>query len=220
MAGTRKDLIDMMPYWLQKDDGSGDWARWMEILQASMTNAHAILDRMKNAFDVDLCDMEALVNAMLDNLGNPFDVSRLSLTQKRLLVRGLLDLYQTFGTDDAVRSVVSIFTTLTVTSIIRGSFTGWELGVDVIGDGIHPIDFSTPSDFIVLYPSRLFQIYSFAITTDYAPSQAQRDEIARLMDVVKPAHLHYLGVAGWDPTTIYLNWEIGISEIGVTSDVH
>jgi phage tail-like protein len=217
---TRKNLIDKLPYSFQKEDVTGDYAAWMEILQASIDNAYAILDRFKEFYNVDLTDLEAVVHAMLDNLGNPFDVSGLTLSQKRLLVQGLLELYRKFGTDDAVRDVVQIFTDLVVTDIIPGVFDGWELGVDVLGDGIHPIDFDTPTDFIVLWPSRLFQIYSFMIETDAAPTTAEEETIEKLMKIVKPVYMHYIGVHGWTPTPVFLHWEIGESELDTNTDVH
>jgi hypothetical protein len=209
-----------MPYWLQKEDVSGDYAKWMEILQNSTDTAYDILDRFKEFYNVDMVDVEAIVNAMLDTLGNPFDVGGMTVTKKRLLVRGLVDLYRQFGTDDAVRAVVAIFTDLVVTDIIPGVFDGWELGVDVLGDGIHPILWTDPTDFIYLWPSRLFQIYSFMIETDQAPTAAEEATIEKLMKIVKPAYMHYIGVHGWEPTHIISHWEIGESEIGVSTDVH
>lgn len=220
MASPRKDLINMMPYWLQKEDVSGDWASTLEIFQASYDALLVILDRLKNAFDVDLTDLDTIVDAMLDGLGNPFDVSTLTSSQKRLLVRGLIDLYRKFGTDDAVASVVSIFTALEVTDIIGGVFDGWDLNHDVLGDGIHPIDFNTPTDFIVLYPSRLFQIYSYMLELDAEPTAAEEATIRLLQKIVKPAYMHYLGVHGYAPVPVFMHWELGESELDITSDVH
>jgi len=220
MTAPRKDLIRQMPYWLEKEDVTGDYVKWMEVLQASTDNVHAILDRFKNFYDVDSVDVEEIVNAMLDTLGNPFDVGGLTLAQKRLLVRGLVDLYREFGTDAAVVAVVAIFTDLVVTDIIPGIFSGWELGFHVLGDGVHPILWTDPTDFAYLYPSRLFQIYSFMIETDAAPTAAEEATITNLMKIVKPAYMHYLGVHGWEPTHIIFHWEIGESELDVNTDVH
>lgn len=221
MAAPRKDLIDQMPYWLQRDDVTGDWASFMGILQGALDSAYAILERYKLAGDVDRVDVEAIVDALLDGLGNPFDVSGFTSAQKRLLVRGLLALYRKFGTDDAAEDVVAVFTDRVVTDIIRGHVDqGWDLGVDVIGDGVQPVDPEVPTDFIMIDPGESFLIYSFMLDLDAAPTAAEEAQIAELMKVVKPIYMHYLGVHGFEPTPTFFHWEFGESEIGVTSDVH
>jgi len=216
----RPQLIDWMPYWLRRQDATGDYAKWMSVLQGALDEVYAILDRYHNINDVDTVDLEAIVDLDLADLGNPFDVSRLTLTQKRLLVRALVNIYRAFGTDPAIRVVVATFTNLVVTDIIKGQFSGWILGTHVLGDGIHPISFDLPTSYIYLYPSRLFQIYSFMIDLDAVPTQDQQDVIKALMKIVKPAYMHYIGVHGIAPTPVHLHWELGISELGITSDLH
>lgn len=217
----RRALIDKMPYWMQTEDASGDWAKFMSILQGVLDDFYVILDRSKELGNVDKVDVDAVVNAMLDSLACPFDYSALSMTQRRLLVKGLVDLYRKFGTDDAVREVVSIFTNLTVSNIIRGSVENvWELGVQVLGDGINPTSFDVPTDFIVLSPSRLFLIYSFMLELTTAPTVAEQAEIAKLMRIVKPVYEHYLGVHGIAPPVFVDHVELGMSDLDLTFDLH
>jgi phage tail-like protein len=217
---NRANLIDQMPAWLKDQDSTGDWAKFMSILQDTLDTFYAILDSYKEIGNADLVDSEDIVNAMLDGLGNPFDVSVLSLAQKRLLVRVLIDIFKKLGTDDAIRDVVRIFTDRVVTGIIRGSVTGWEIGFHELGDGINPLTFEEPLMFAVINPSREFLIYSFMLELDAAPTATEEAIIKEVLRVVKPAYMHYLGVFGYAPTPTILHWEVGVSEIGLTSDIH
>lgn len=222
MAEPRKSLIDQMPYWLQKEDVSGDYGLWMSILQTAREEMHAILDRFKESGNIDLVDVPEIVDATLDFLGNPFDVSGLTLTQKRLLVRALIGIYRQFGTDDSIESVVATFTDRVVTNVVTPGFVDniWELGIQVLGDGINPATFDIPTDFIVLSPSREFLIYSYMLDLDAAPSQDEEDAIARLQKLVKPAYLHYLGIRGIAPDPGIQHWELGISQLDLNAELH
>jgi hypothetical protein len=218
---TRTQMIDMMPYWMQREDASGDWAKTMSILQASLDNAYAILERYKEAGNPDLVDLETVVDAMLVSFGCPFDFSRLTLTQKRLLVRAQVGIFRKLGTDDAVRDVVRIFTDRVVTGIPRGVVENvWELGVEVLGDGIHPLTFDVPTNFIVLSPSRLFLIYSFMVDLDAAPTVAEQEEIAKVLKIIKPVYEHYMGVHGINPPVFVNHVELGMSDLDLTFDLH
>lgn len=222
MAAPRKDMIDQMSYWLQKEDATGDYEKWMSILQTARDEMHAILDRFKESGNVDLVDVPEIVDAMLDSLGCPFDVNGLTLTQKRLLVRALIGIYRQFGTDDAIKTVVATFTDRTVTDIVSPGTVDnvWELGVQVLGDGIHPLTFDVPTDFIVLSPSREFLIYSYMLDLDATPTADEEAAIARLQKIVKPAYMHYLGIRGIAPDPGIQHGELGISQLDLNWILH
>lgn len=221
MAGRLK-LIEMMPFANRRDDATGDYTTFLEeVLQPELDNLLADVDRFKFVNDVDRVDVVAVLDAMLSDLGNPFETDGLTPLLKRRLVRLLLGLYRILGTEQAIFDAISIFTQYEVVRIISPStIDAWDLGVDVLGDGVHPIDPEDPTDFAVLGPSARFMIFSFSIELDLPLVPADEPVIRKLVKVVKPAYMHFMGIVQPATPPVIDHWEIGNSEFATNTDLH
>ena len=221
MAGRLK-LIDMMPFANLREDATGDYRTFLdEVLQPELDNLLADVDRFKFVNDVDRVDVEAVLDAMLADLGNPFETDGLDQILKRRLVRMLVGLYRILGTEQAIFDAVSIFTKYEVVQIFSpATARAWVLGRDTLGDGIHPIDPEDPSSYIVLGPSARFMIFSFSIELDQPLLPADEPVIRKLVKVVKPAYMHFLGIVQPIPPRVVEHWELAHSDLDVNTDLH
>lgn len=221
MAGRLK-LIEMMPYANRREDATGDYSTFLEeVLQPELDNLLVDVDRFKFVNDAERVDVEAVLDAMLADLGNPFETDGLTTLLKRRLVRMLLGLYRILGTEQAIFDAVSIFTKYEVVQIYSpATARAWVLDRDVIGDGVHPIDPEDPSGYIVLGPSARFMIFSFSIELDLPLNPDDEPVIRKLVKVVKPAYMHFLGIVQPIPSRIVDHWELAHSDLGVNTDLH
>lgn len=218
----RLRLIEMMPYALLREDASGDYRKFLdEVLQPELDVLLADVDRFKLVRDPDRVDIEGVLDAMLADTGLPFETGSLTANQKRRLIRTILALYRILGTAQSIIDTISIFTQYEVVRIITPSAVdAWILGVDVLGDGIHPINPEDPSDFAVLGPSARFMIYSFSIELDQPLDPADEPVIRKLVNTVKPCYMHFLGIVQPPAPQVISHWEIGYSELSMNTDLH
>lgn len=221
MAG-RMRLIEMMPYANVRADATGDYRGLLEdVFQPALGELLVEVDRFKLLDDVDRVDVEAALDAMLYDLGCPFETASLDVNLKRRLIRTLLAFYRLMGTETAIRDVIALLTEYEVVRIISPSVVdAWDLGVDVLGDGVHPINPEDPSDFAVIGPSARFMIFSFSIELDRPLAAADEPVIRKLVRVVKPAYMHFLGIVQPPAPEVVEHWEIGYSEVDVNTNVH
>lgn len=221
MAGRLK-LIDMLPYANRREDATGDYTAFLDdVLQPELDNLLADVDRFKLVNDATRVDVEAVLDAMLADLGNPFETSGLTPLLKRRLVLMLLGLYRILGTEQAIYDAISIFTKYEVVQIFSpATARAWVLGRDTLGDGIHPIDPEHPSSYIVLGPSARFMVFSFSIELDQPLVPADEPVIRKLVKVVKPAYMHFLGIVQPIPPRIVNHWELAHSDLGANTDLH
>jgi len=221
MAGRLK-LIEMLPYANRREDATGDYTKFLdEVLQPELDNLLADVDRFKFVNDAERVDVVAVLDAMLADLGNPFETDGLTPLLKRRLILMLLGLYRILGTEQAIFDVISIFTKYEVIQIHSPSKArAWVLNQDTLGDGVHPIDPEHPSSYIVLGPSARFMIFSFSIELDQTLVPADEPVIRKLTVVVKPAHMHFLGIVQPVPPRTYDHWELRHSALNVNTDLH
>lgn len=221
MAGRLK-LIDMMPYANLREDATGDYRTFLdEVLQPELDNLLADIDRFKFVNDAERVDVVAVLDAMLADLGNPFETDGLTPLLKRRLILMLLGLYRILGTEQAIFDAVALFTKYEVVRIISPStIDAWDLGVDVLGDGVHPINPEDPTDFAVLGPSARFMIFSFSIELDQILNPADEPVIRKIVRVVKPSYMHFMGIVQPVTPPVIDHWEIGYSEFDVNTDLH
>ena len=55
---------------------------------------------------------------------------------------------------------------------------------------------------------------------DVPLTDTQRSQIRAIVDYLKPAHTHFVELIEPGPPPSYDHWELGISELGVTSLLH
>ncbi len=125
----------MIPLKNRQEDATQDLARWACCVQEVLDLLLYSVDTFTDQFDPDLAT-DAVIDAMLYDLGNPFDWSDLDLTsvQKRKLLRYLINIYKLKGTAVGVESVV-FFLMGVVCRVVDYISDGWVLGVDVLGEG-------------------------------------------------------------------------------------
>lgn len=102
------DLIKVIPRINIKEDTSGHLAAFIACLQEPLTLLLNDVDRWADILDPDLAP-EVNVDAMLEDLGNPFTfLPDLSLAQRRKLAKVLLLIYQLKGTNPGVIEAIRI----------------------------------------------------------------------------------------------------------------
>ena len=217
------DLASKLPGTNEREDQSGDLASFMSALQGALDLALADHDRFKNQNNPDEADENA-VNAMLFDLGNPFNVALSQpLARRRLLVRVMIKVYLAKGTPPGLADALRALTGLNIVNIIFPAQTveAWDLGFHVLGDGTVPGD-PNLTDEAVLGSTPGRSRFSFQVEIDQALTSDSRAIATEIIELTKPAHTHFIGfiepfVGG--PTIEH--WEIGVSELdgAVESDI-
>ncbi len=184
-AGRRFVLWDFVPELHKRlDRDGGALQRFVSVLQEPTDLLLYEIDRFAQITDPDFAP-EDFVDAMLADLGNPFDVSGLELGEKRKLLALLLSLYQQKGTTegliDAARTLLGL--TISVHPLNEG---GWMLGVHELGN----------PDTTWLAPETSFQRFAFEVVV-LLPHSAPvllaetRARLVELIHVMRPAHTHF-----------------------------
>lgn len=198
-------------------DSTQDLTRFLdEVLKPTLELLCAEAERWKRQIDPDTAD-ENTVDAMLRDLGNPFEVAfGQSLDRRRQLVRLLVPIYKAKGSADALQDVVRTITGISATVVFPATILSWDLGVDVIGDT--PADPPVPpnpnfTDFAFLGSSPDFTFYSFQIEVDRILTPEEREIVTEIVKLVKPAHTHFVGFLEPGVLDPVDHWELGVSSL-------
>lgn len=182
------------------DVGTRDLKRFINVIQEQEDLILAKLDGWADILDVDTCP-ESYLDAMLVGLGNPFPwVEELTATDKRRLIRVLVDIYRQKGTNPGIVNVVRFFLGIEV-EVDEYSSSGWVLDVDELGE----------TSVLGTDESRL--LYSFDILTDVILTDDQRRRIAQIVDYMKPAHTHHVRTVDASTEDPIDHLELGLSEL-------
>ncbi len=202
----RFDLIDFIPVMNVSEDVSRDLQKFIACLQEPTNLILCDIDDWSDILDPDVAP-ERFVDVMLSEAGNPFDFD-LSLTDKRRLMRVLVPIYKSKGTDAGIINAIRFFLGIEVT-ITTPAFDGiWDLGVSELG-----VD-------TVLGTSDPASLYTFVIHTPIELSDEQRTRIIKIADYMKAAHTHFR-IEEPPPAPVEPNhWELGLSELGVNTHLH
>ncbi len=131
-AGRSFDLYAMMPEKNRLEDQTGELAAFLACLQDPLDLLLGVIDSFSDVMDPNLAP-EGFVDAMLEDLANPFSLT-LTLTQKRLLVQLLLAIYKQKGTAPGIVNVIRLFLGISMTHVSLG----WGVRIDgeaLLGDG-------------------------------------------------------------------------------------
>lgn len=216
-------ILDWIPDIAIGSDTSGDLRRWISVLQEVMNLLLYQVDEWIKILDPDTAP-EDFLDAMLVDLGNPFDFV-LDTIDKRRLVKLLVDMYQQKGTAVGLINVIRFFLGITVTiDIYNGG--GWELAAadSPTLDGTSPP--SGPGDELssssteapdpaTLGPGERRLLYTFDIISPVNLTDEQRARMRGLAEYMKPAHTHLnriLEPASAPAPVDHL--ELGLSELG------
>ena len=197
------DLYEFLPQ-MNRSEDEGDLARFIAVFQELCDLILCKVDRFTDIIDPDIAEIR-FVEAMLDDLGNPFRFS-LSDTDKRRLVQVLVAIYKAKGTAqgiiDAIRFFLAIDVTITAPAVAPLGLGDWSLGFDwVLGSGVEA------------------DLYTFWINAP-ALTEAQRDRIFEIADYMKAAHEHFKIVEPPPPPEVIDHLELSLSRLGVDWLLH
>ena len=202
----RFDLWSMLPKHNRREDQTGDLWRFIACLQEVTDLLLAEVDRFPEVFDIERAP-EAFVDLILADLGNPFpfDLDELG---KRRLASVLVEMYRQKGTARGIINAVRFFLGVEIQAVT--AYAGEAL---VLGESELGVDW-------ILGPSSRFALYAFDVIVDVPLTDAQRSQLRAIVEYLKPAHTHFVTLVEPAPPAFIDHWELGVSEIGVTTDLH
>ena len=206
-AGRQWLLHNFVPRMSLAEDQTQDLVLFLGCLQDTTNLLLYMIDKWIELIDPDLAP-EAFVDAMLEDLGNPFTFE-LDVTQKRKLAKTLLRIYQLKGTAIGIIAVVRFFVGIEVT-IETYTGQGWRLGYDKLSS---PLQVASPNPAII--GAGQHAIYSFRVLTTVVLTDKQRDEVRAIAIYMKGAQEHLVGIRDGSPLpTVYKYWIVGKTKIG------
>jgi phage tail-like protein len=200
------ELIRMLPELNRQMDQTGDLRKFMAVLQDVLELLLGDVDRFADIFDLDRAP-EPFLDHMLEDLGNPFAFD-LDELQKRRLLSVLVQIYRQKGTAAGIRNAVRFFLGVDVTSV--DAFHGTTL---VLGESRLGVDW-------VLGPSDSFARYAFDITVSRRLTDTERQQIRQIVDLIRPAHTHFVDTLEPTSSQYVDHWALGLSELGGNSILH
>ena len=205
-AARRFDLWSMLPRHNRRTDDTGDLRRFIACLQETLELLLAEVDRYPDIFDLERAP-EDFLDLILRDLGNPFPFE-LGELGKRRLASVLVEMYRQKGTAIGIENAIRFFLGIDITAIT--AFTGTTL---VLGESELGVDWE-------LGPSDLFARYAFDVEVDVPLSDTERQQIRAIVDYLKPAHTHFVDLIEPGVPLSYDHWELGISDLGETTNLH
>jgi phage tail-like protein len=202
----RFDLWSMLPKFNRREDVTGDLARLVACLQEAADLLLAEVDRFPEIFDLERAP-EVFVDLILADLGNPFPFE-LDALGKRRLASVLVEMYRQKGTARGIINAVRFFLGVEVQAIT--AYAGEAL---VLGESELGVDW-------VLGPSSRFARYAFDVVVDVPLTAAQRAQLRAIVEYLKPAHTHFVTLIEPSPPAFIDHWELGVSEVGASTDLH
>ena len=201
----RFDLWSMLPKHNRRADVTGDLRRFIACLQEVTDLLLAEVDQFSDIFDLERAP-ERFLDLILRDLGSPFPFD-LDVLGKRRLASVLEEMYRQKGTAIGVKNAIRFFLGLEV-EILPFAADTLILGESELG-----IDW-------ILGPSSRFARYAFNVQVDEPLTKTQRKQLRAVVNYLKPAHTHFVDLLEPMPPITYNHWELGVSEIGWTADLH
>lgn len=202
----RFDLWQMLPKHNRRDDQTGDLRRFISCLQEVTDLLLADLDRWPEIFDLERAPAP-FVELILRDLGNPFPFE-LEVSAKRRLASVLVQMYREKGTAKGIRNAVRFFLGIDVVAISALAADALALGESELG-----VDW-------ILGPSERFARYAFNVQVSRMLTAQERKHLRAIVEYLKPAHTHFVDLLEPVPQVVPDHWELGISELGETTDLH
>lgn len=199
-------LWDMLPRHNRRDDVTGDLHRFISCLQEVTDLLLADLDAFPDVFDLERAP-EAFLDAILQDLGNPF-AFEMDVLARRRLAAILTEMYQQKGTALGLRNAIRFFLGIEVRAISPFASDTLSLGESELG-----VDW-------VLGPSERFARYAFNVEVERLLTLTERQRLRTLVEYLKPAHTHFIDLVEPLPPILPEHWELGLSELGETTTLH
>ena len=205
-ANRRFELWTMLPAWNRREDATGDLRRFIACLQEVVDLLLADVDRFPDVFDLERAP-EDFLDLILRDLGNPFAFD-LDVLGKRRLASVLVEMYRQKGTAVGIENAIRFFLGIDITAITPFAGTALVLGESELG-----VDWE-------LGPSDRFACYAFDVEVNVPLTDTERSRLRAIVDYLKPAHTHFVDLIEPGPPPSFEHWELGISELGITSNLH
>lgn len=202
----RFDLWSMLPKHNRRSDLTGDLASFIACIQEVTDLLLAEVDRFPDIFDLERAPPPFMALVLRD-LGNPFPFELDELGQRRLAAV-LVEMYRQKGTAVGIRNAVRFFLGIDIAAI-----TGLAETALVLGESRLDVDWE-------LGPSASFARYAFSVTVSRVLSFVERRQLRSIVDYLKPAHTHFVDLIEPLPPIVPDHWEVGISELGLTTVLH
>ena len=198
------DLYRLLPEMNRAED-PGDLEKFIAIWQEIGDLLLCNIDRFPEIVDPDVAPI-AFVEAMLDDLGNPFSFA-LSDVDKRRLAQVLVAIYKEKGTDRGTINAIRFFLGFDVTIEVPGfaplGLGDWELGIDwILGSSLQA------------------DLYTFWLYPGFVLTEEERARVREIADYMKPAHTHFAIIEPTPAPEIPDHLELGLSELGVSWILH
>lgn len=206
LGPRRFDLWSMLPRYNRREDVTGDLQRFIACLQEVTDLLLLDVDRFPEIFDFERAP-ERFLDLILADLGNPFpfDLDELG---KRRLASVLVEMYQQKGTAQGIINAVRFFLGVEIEAVT--AYAGEAL---VLGESELGVDW-------VLGPSNRFARYAFDVQVGVVLTASQRAQLRAIVEYLKPAHTHFVQLIEPAPPEQIDHWCLGLSELGVESDLH
>lgn len=193
---------DFVPDYNWSLDAAGDLRRFIDSLQDIVDVLLCSIDEWVLQLDPDTAS-EPVLDAMLCDLGNPFNFV-LSENEKRKLIRVLVAIYRLKGTKVGIEQTILFFLGISVEVVCPFLETTWIMGVSEMG-------IST-----IMGSGSSYDKYSFYIVSPVELTDAQREQITSIAELMKPAHTHFLRIdEPTPPPPVVTTLIMGVSEMGI-----
>lgn len=149
---------------------------------------------------------EDFLDAMLWELGNPFDWLPLDIRKKRLLARWMHALVALKGSGLGIRAAIRLLLGIEVQVHVYG-FGGAGLGAAIMGETF------------ILGSDDEDDLYTFWVLVQEQLSAETREYMNRIIDIMKVAHERHLIV---EPETLFVpdHWQLGFSRLNIETSLH
>jgi phage tail-like protein len=201
----RFDLWQMLPKHNRRDDQTGDLRRFISCLQEVTDLLLVDIDRFPDIFDLERAP-EAFLDCILADLGNlfPFELDTLD---RRRLAAILVEMYRQKGTAKGIQNAVRFFLGIEILAILPINTDGLVLGESLLG-----VDW-------VLGPSDRFARYAFDVQVSRVLVASERTRLRAIVDFLRPAHTHFVTLEEPLPPITSDDWELGLSELGLATQL-
>jgi|GEM_PF-1041344 len=202
----RFDLWSMLPKHNRREDVTGDLSRFIACLQEVTDLLLVELDRFPELFDLERAP-ERFLDLILSDLGNPFPFL-LDPLGKRRLASVLVEMYRQKGTARGIMNAVRFFLGVELQAVTSYGGEALVLGESLLGEEW------------TLGPSDRFARYAFDVVVNVPLTDTERRQLRALVEYLKPAHTHFVDLIEPAPAASVDHWELGVSELGVSADLH
>lgn len=205
-ANRLLSLYQELPAAERDTDQFGELKLFCDVLDEGLRALAVVADDWPLiAVDPDTA-REDFLDAILWELGNPFEWLPLDIQKKRLLARWMHALVALKGSGIGIRAAIRLL-------------LGIETQVHVYGFGGAAIGSAEMGSTFILGSDDEDDLYTFWVIVDEQLDTETREYMNRIIDIMKVAHERHLIV---EPQTLFVpdHWQMGFSLLGTETELH